>query len=359
MMRNGINDERVKLAIEIAVKLGILFIVLYVSYLIVKPFLSIILWSIILAVAFYPVVLWLEKRFRSRKKIVLVMSSTIILALVVPTWSLSGMVIESTQTLVSVVNGEKRMVPPPSEKVKSWPLIGEKSYKLWSSAYKDLPNTLKPFKEKIKKFIMMLINMLKSALGTVAQTIASVIIASFMLISAEKGAAFYSRIMKRLLGERGEEWAGLSALTVRSVAAGVVGVAVIQSSFALVGMIAMGVPMAPLWALIIMFLTIIQMPALIVIGPMIAYVFSYASGAPATIFAVYMLVVGASDGVLKPMLMGRGVDIPMLVILIGAIGGMMLMGMIGLFLGAVILALGYKLFELWMSQTDMVKDASA
>jgi predicted PurR-regulated permease PerM len=133
---------------------------------------------------------------------------------------------------------------------------------------------------------------------------------------------------------------------------GVIGVAVIQAIFALIGLGLMGVPLSALWALIIMFLTIIQVPALIVIAPIIAYVFSQGSGTTEVIFAVYMLIVGASDGILKPILMGRGVDIPMLVILIGAIGGMILMGMIGLFIGAVIFALTYKLFGAWMAEVE-------
>ena len=158
--------------------------------------------------------------------------------------------------------------------------------------------------------------------------------------------------MQRLLGERGREWGDLSILTVRSVANGVVGVAIVQAGLAVVGMLFMHVPLAPLWAVMIMFLTIIQLPALIVIGPVIAYVFSYADGVGATIFAVYMLIVGGIDGVLKPLLMARGVDIPMLVILVGAIGGMMLMGMIGLFIGAVVFALAYKLFMVWLDEVN-------
>jgi len=200
---------------------------------------------------------------------------------------------------------------------------------------------------------------LKGALKTVLLTVASILIAAVFLIGHEGSTAFYRRIMRRLVGDRGEEWTRLSALTVRSVATGVVGVAVIQSFLALLGMIPMGVPLAPVWAALIMFLTIIQMPALIVIGPMIAYEYSVSSGTSATVFAVYMILVGASDGVLKPVLMGRGVDLPMLVILIGAIGGMMLMGVIGLFLGAVILALSYKLFEVWIEEAEGREAADA
>lgn len=176
------------------------------------------------------------------------------------------------------------------------------------------------------------------------------IIAAFFLLGAKSGERFYKTIMKRLLGEKGDEWANLSVLTIRSVVTGVLGVAVIQAFFAFIGLALMHVPFAIVWAFAIMFLTIIQLPALIIIGPIIAWVFAQGSGTPEIIFTVYMLIVGASDGVLKPMLMGRGVDIPMLVILIGAIGGMMLMGMIGLFIGAVIFALAYKLFELWIAE---------
>jgi predicted PurR-regulated permease PerM len=341
------------LATDIATKLGLLTIILYVSYLIVKPFLGIILWGIVLAVALAPLIDRLAGKFGHRKKIIVAVAAAFILLLVVPTWKLSGSLIGSTQSLVAAVEKKEITVPAPTERVKEWPLIGEQSYAFMQRAHEDLPKALEPFRAHIKKLILWLAGLLKGALTTVLLTVASVIIAAVFLISHESAEALYRRIMRRLVGpERGDDWARLSALTVRSVATGVVGVAVIQSLLALLGMIPMGVPLAPVWAVLIMFLTIIQMPALIVIGPMIAYVYSVSSGTSATIFAVYMILVGASDGVLKPILMGRGVDIPMLVILIGAIGGMMLMGMLGLFLGAVILALTYKLFEVWIEETE-------
>jgi predicted PurR-regulated permease PerM len=347
------RKEQIQLAVEIATKLGLLAIILYVSYLIVKPFLGIILWGIVLAVALAPLIDKLEERFGHRKKIIVSVTAAFILLLLVPTWQLSGTLIGSTQALVAAVEKKEITVPAPTERVREWPLIGEKSYEFMQRAHEDLPKALEPFHGQIKKLILWLAGLLKGALTTVLLTVASVIIAAVFLISHESSVALYRRIMRRLVGpERGDDWAKLSALTVRSVATGVVGVAVIQSLLALVGMIPMGVPLAPVWAILIMFLTIIQLPALIVIGPMIAYVYSVSSGTPATIFAIYMLLVGASDGVLKPMLMGRGVDIPMLVILIGAIGGMMLMGMLGLFLGAVILALAYKLFEVWINEAE-------
>ncbi|MDQ7047252.1 MAG: AI-2E family transporter [Sulfurovum sp.] len=204
----------------------------------------------------------------------------------------------------------------------------------------------------LKKMAGSIFSALGSGLGTIFMFIGSFIIAAAFLIGKEGAVKFYETILRRIVGDKGTEWAVLSTLTVRSVVTGVIGVAVIQAVFALIGLGLMGVPLAAVWAILIMFLTIIQVPALIVIGPIIAYVFSQGSGTAEIVFTIYMLIVGASDGILKPILMGRGVDIPMLVILIGAIGGMMLMGMIGLFIGAVIFALSYKLFGLWMAEVE-------
>ena len=347
------------MAVDIATKLGLLAIILYVSYLLVKPFLPIILWGIILAVSLSPLIDFLESKFGHRKKIIVTVMVVFIFMLLMPTWRLSGNLIDTTQSLVRVVEKKELTFPSPTERVKEWPLIGEQSYAFMKKAHEDFPKAMEPFHKQIEQAILWFAGLLKGALKTVLLTVASILIAAVFLIGHEGSTAFYRRIMRRLVGDRGEEWTRLSALTVRSVATGVVGVAVIQSFLALLGMIPMGVPLAPVWAALIMFLTIIQMPALIVIGPMIAYEYSVSSGTSATVFAVYMILVGASDGVLKPVLMGRGVDLPMLVILIGAIGGMMLMGVIGLFLGAVILALSYKLFEVWIEEAEGREAADA
>lgn len=347
------RKEKVNFAIEIAIKLGFLAMVIYFSYLIAKPFLPIIVWGIIIAIALSPLINSLEKRFGHRKKIIIGLTAVVILGLLIPTYMLSEKTIQSSQTLAHALKDGNVTIPPPTEKVKEWPLIGEKAYTFWDSASKDLKDTLAPFNDKIKKLAGSVVSALGSGLSTILMFVGSMIIAAAFLIGSEGAVTFSNQLYRRLFGDkRGSEWAQLSALTVRSVVTGVLGVAVIQASFALVGLVLMDIPLAIVWAFGIMFLTIIQVPALVIIGPIIAYVFSQGSGTAEIIFTVYMLIVGASDGVLKPLLMGRGVDIPMLVILIGAIGGMILMGMIGLFIGAVIFALAYKLFDLWMDEEE-------
>lgn len=347
------REEKVKLAIEIATKVGLLAMVIYISYLIAKPFIAIIVWGIIIAVALSPVINSLEKRFGNRKKVIIGFTVAIIAALLIPSYMLSGSVIESSQTLVHAMQDGNVTVPPPTEKVKEWPLIGEKAYAFWDSASNNLRKTLEPYSEDIRKMVKSIFSALGSGLGTVFMFIGSFIIAAAFLIGRDRAGKFYHTILRRIVGEdRGDEWAVLTTLTIRSVVTGVLGVAVIQATFALVGLVLMGVPFAVVLAIGIMFLTIIQIPALLIIGPVIAYVFSQGSGTAEIVFTIYMLIVGASDGVLKPILMGRGVDIPMLIILIGAIGGMILMGMIGLFIGAVIFALAYKLFGLWIAEVE-------
>ena len=346
------REEKVQIAIEIAVKLGLLAILFYISYLIAKPFIGIVVWGIIIAVAISPLINSLEKRFGNRKRVIIGFTVAVIAALLIPTYMLSDTVIQESHTVAKVLKEGNVTVPPPTDNVKEWPLVGEKVYNFWDSASHNLKETLEPFSDDIKKMAGSIFSALGSGLGTVFMFIGSFIIAAGLLIGRDKAVNFYNNIMRRLLGDRGNEWADLTKLTIRSVVTGVIGVAVIQAVLALIGLILMGIPFAVALAFGIMFLTIIQVPALLIIGPVIAYVFSQGSGTAEIVFTIYMLIVGASDGVLKPMLMGRGVDIPMLIILIGAIGGMILMGMIGLFIGAVVFALAYNLFGLWIAEVE-------
>jgi len=181
----------------------------------------------------------------------------------------------------------------------------------------------------------------------------SMIIAGVFLVSAEGGYKTALTISSSLIGDRGVALVDLAVATIRSVAKGVLGVAIIQALLSGIGLAVMGVPAAGLWAGAVLILAIIQLPPLIILGPIAFWLFSVADPVPATIFAVYAFIVSISDSFLKPMFLGRGMEIPMLVILIGAIGGAMLSGIIGLFVGAVILALGYEILVAWMKTDEL------
>ncbi len=140
----------------------------------------------------------------------------------------------------------------------------------------------------------------------------------------------------------------LSKVTVRSVTQGVIGVAVIQSTMSALGLVIAGVPGAPFWALAVLLVAIIQLPPILALLPAIIYMFSVESTVAASLFLVWCIIVSGSDAILKPMLLSRGSDIPMLVILLGALGGMAMSGIVGLFVGAVVLSLTYQLLVAWL-----------
>ncbi len=348
------REEKIKISIEIAIKIGLMTLIIYISYLIAQPFLAIIAWGIIIAVALSPVVNKLEKFYNNRKIVIIALTTLIIALLVIPSYMLSDKLYNATSEMIHIAKEGSLVIPPPTQEVKEWPIIGEKAYIFWESASYNIKETLAPFSNEIKKFAGVIFGFLKGGMLTILMFIGSMIIAAIFLISSESSIKFYQKLSHRLLGKKGDDWPMLSALTIRSVVTGVIGVAVIQAIFALIGMLLMKIPFAIVWAILVMFLTIIQIPASLVIFPIIAYAFSQGTGTAEMVFAVYMVLVSLSDGVLKPLLMGRGVNIPMLVILIGAIGGMILMGMIGLFIGAVILALAYTLFTFWLDEDNKI-----
>ncbi len=121
-----------------------------------------------------------------------------------------------------------------------------------------------------------------------------------------------------------------------------------------IGLVLIDVPAAGIWTFAVLMLAIMQLPPIFVLGPIAIWVFSMAEPVPATIFLVYALIVSASDSFLKPMFLGRGMEIPMLVILLGAIGGMIMSGIVGLFVGAVVLALGYQIMVAWMETDELL-----
>lgn len=343
----------VKAVIEIAIKLTVLGIILFVSYLIVKPFLGVILWAVIIAVAAFPLIERLGKYFgHSRLKVIIFLLLIGISSLIVPSYLLSEKIVESTESLSSVVEQGKIVIPPPSEKVKQWPVIGDKVFQWWNAASQNLTQTLKPFDGQIKKAAKILLSLTGNTLSSIFLSIISMFIAVFIILDAEKYAGLFRKVSTRLIDKKGEELVTLSVLTIRSVATGIIGVALIQATFAMLGLVLMDVPFSLLVAIGIMGLSIVQLPTILLVGPVILYVFSYADTTQAVIFSIYMLLVSMSDSILKPLLMGRGVDIPMLILITGAIGGMLLMGVIGLFVGAVIFSLLYTLFWQWLKDTS-------
>jgi predicted PurR-regulated permease PerM len=268
--------------------------------------------------------------------------------LFVPVFNLADSSIGSLQALSAELDKGTISIPPPDASVAEWPIIGERVYAVWSNAASNIEETLNQFSSQLQAIGAWVLRFIGSSTLGILQLFMSIIIAGVFLVSAEGGYRLCKNIARSLSEEYGHEIIDMAIATIRSVAKGVLGVAFIQAFFSAIGLVVMGVPAAGVWTLLVLVLAIIQLPPILILGPIAVWVFSVADGTPATLFAIYAVVVSLSDSFLKPLFLGRGTDIPMLVILLGAIGGAILSGIIGLFTGAVTLAVGHKLLVAWM-----------
>lgn len=356
---NTIEEARSieKNAIEVAIKVGILLAMVVWTLLIIKPFIIPVLWGIIIAVAMEPFIGKLAGMMGGRRKLAAtIFALSVIAALIIPAAMLISTSIDAVQAIAAALENESLVVPPPPAGVEGWPLIGPSVYKTWALASSNLAAALAKFGPQLKAAAGSLLGSVGGGVVMIFMFIISIVIAAALLATAEKGSAYMTKIVSRFSGERGEEITALATATIRGVMQGVVGVAVIQSVLSAIGMVVVGVPAAGIWAVLVLVCAVIQLPPILILGPVAVWVFTAAETMPAVFFLVWAILVSASDGVLKPLLMGRGVAIPMLVILIGALGGMMLSGIIGLFVGAVVVAISYTLFMAWVEEESAITE---
>ncbi len=190
--------------------------------------------------------------------------------------------------------------------------------------------------------------------GTIFLSIISVIIAGVLLLHSEAAKKTAHKVFQFLIGKDGEGFTELAGSTISSVVQGILGIALIQAVASGIVLLLFGIPAAGLWSLIVLFLAIIQLPPILILLPVSIYGFSIMSTTPAVILLILVIIISGADAFLKPLFLGRGVDVPMLVILLGAIGGMIAFGILGLFIGAVILALTYKVFMALIEESGEV-----
>ena len=348
------DDRFLSNAMASFIQIGALLILVIWCYSIIEPFVIILAWGMIISVALYPGHTSLTAKLGGREKLSAFILVAIGLAIViVPTWLTAGSSISALHDVHDNLEQGAVTIQPPDESVAEWPLIGETIFTVWSDAATNLEATINKYAPQVKNLVQSVLSFVGSALGTALQFVLSIIIAGVLLMSAESGYRTARNIAGSLMGNSaGDKMTDMSIGTIRSVVKGVLGVAVIQAVLSFIGLILIGVPAAGLWAGAVLVLAIVQLPPILILGPIAVWVFSVAETVPATIFLVYASIVSLSDTFLKPMLLGRGVETPMVVILLGAIGGAIVYGIIGLFLGAVGLALGYELLTAWMAPDE-------
>ena len=344
---------------ETTIHVGIVMLLLFWCFRIAQPFIQIFVWGIIIAIAVFPAYRWLNSVLRGRKKLAAALVTLLLLVIiVVPCVMFALSLVETAQKLSADFIGGSLRIPSPPESIKSWPVIGQTLHGFWHLSSENLTAALGQIAPYLKSLGLWLLNTAAGAGFGIVSFVISILIAGILLANGARGAQVAKAIAVRLAGERGADLVELSRATVRSVARGILGVALIQAILAGLGCLVVGVPGAGLWALVVLILAVVQLPTFIILAPIVIYVFYTTGTVPAVLFAIWNLLVGGCDSFLKPLLMGRGVDVPMLVVFIGAIGGFILNGIIGLFLGAIILSLGFKLFELWLNVNTEEKETS-
>jgi len=346
---------------DIFLRIGLIAFLVVMCARIFAPFAGLVLWALILAVALYPLHQRLAHRLRGqqgRAATFLVLAGLLLIG--IPTAMLGSSFASHVYDAYTAFQNNEISIRQPDASVAEWPVVGEKIYSVWSAAASNLPAFLKSIQPQLINLSKYVLSATVNTAGSVILLLGSLFIAGIMMAYGESGAGAVQRIVSRLTGPvKGPRLLTLSTATIRSVAMGVIGVAIIQALLAGVGFIMAGIPAAGVLALIVLVIGILQLPAAIVLLPAIAYL--WGSGEASTtsniIFSIYLLVAGMADNVLKPILLGRGVDAPMPIILLGALGGMISAGIIGLFIGAVLLAVGYRVFMEWVDEADESESA--
>jgi predicted PurR-regulated permease PerM len=350
-----INDKNpIRRTVETVIRLVLLFILLYWCYTIIRPFIDILMWSVIFAVALHPMYNWIRGRLKGKKAISAVIVVTVMLVvLAVPAILFARSLYEGVTFLKTQYETSGNIIPEASEKVATWPVIGPLLYEKWNWISQNVGEAFQQYAPQIKQVMMGLFASAASAGAAFIKLIIAIIISGFMLISSERAGKLSHEIFIKLIGEKGVIFASMAEKTIRTVIKGILGVAFIQSFLFGLGMVVAGVPAAGLWVILSLIFGIIQIGIFPISIPVIIYVFATKSTGIAIVFLIWCIIVSPIDNVLKPIFLGHGAVVPMPVIFIGAIGGFIASGLVGLFTGAVIFSVGYKLFLFWLDENSL------
>jgi predicted PurR-regulated permease PerM len=345
---SGEDNEDIGRAREVFIRLSLLAIMGVSCFLLLRPFLNLLISGIIIAVAIYPGYRALTTVLRGRGRLGAVLcTALLLLAVIVPSVLLAGTLADGVSALAHQLEAGRINIPPPPLSLSKLPVIGSGLNEFWSLCSTNLSEVASQFGPEIRERIPALLSATARIGGAIIQFLVSIVLAGLLLATSEGNARFASRVFDRVFGEQGPEFEQLVAATIRSVTNGILGVALIQSVFASIGFWYMGLPGAGLWAVTFLIASVLQVGPLVLV-PAVLYVFAAYPTSPAIIFLVWCLIVGLIDNVLKPILLGRGSKVPMPVIFLGALGGFVALRIIGLFVGAIILSVGYKLFIAWL-----------
>lgn len=345
-----------KPAIEISIRLLLIGIVLWYCFEIISPFFSSLLWGIILAVALFPVFKFLKKKTGLKDKAAsALLTCFTLLLLAIPFYFLMISLIEELKLLTE----NEFLIPPPSADIAHWPIIGKTVSKTWLMASQNIELVLEKYESHVKAATTWLLTLILELGSGIIHFILSLLFAGVFLAYSRQSAKTANQIFVRVAGKHGENFSEIVEKTIMSVTKGVLGVAVLQSALAGIGFFVAGIPGAGIWTLMCLMLSTIQIGLYPVIIPVVIYAFYTYSTVTAIGLTAWLFGITLLDGILKPILLRRGAPVPMPVIFIGVLGGFISFGIIGMFIGAVIFSIGYKLFLVWLNDKPIEKEAAS
>jgi predicted PurR-regulated permease PerM len=333
---------------EVFIRMSLLVIVGVSCFLLLRPFLDLIIAGIIIAIGIYPGYQMLTKVLRGRGKLAAVLCTLLLLvAILVPTMLLAGTLADGIGNLADQLKSGQLKIPPPPPSLDRLPIVGMTLKELWNLSSVDISETARQFAPQIRERIPALVSASVGLGGVLLRFLIAILLAGFLLATSAERIRFADRLFGRIFDDQGPEFEQLIARTIRSVTNGILGVALIQSLFASLGFWIVGLPGAGLWAVVFLVASVLQVGGVALV-PAVLYAFATQSTSHAVLFLIWCIIVGLMDNVLKPILLGRGSKVPMAVIFLGVLGGFITMRIIGLFVGAIVLSVGYKLLIAWL-----------
>ena len=334
---------------DVAIRLALVALVVYWSFILVQPFIAILIWAAILSVALYPIYLWLKRVLGGRSTPAAFLLTVLALTVILGPLSTIGLaLVDNLSSIAARISEGAVTVPPPPAYIAEWPLVGAKLSSFWQTASVELGQALASIESQLEEAALKLLGLVGNIGVGVLQFTLAIIIAGFTYSRAVGIQDSLKIFAARAAPGVGEDFVNLAGGTVRSVSRGVVGISLFQSILFGIGALVANIPLAGLWTFLALILAIVQIGPGLVIIPVIIFAWNTMDTVSAAILTAYMVPVMLMDNVLKPIVMGRGLPVPMLVIFIGVIGGTMAHGLIGLFVGPIVLALGYELGRAWI-----------
>jgi predicted PurR-regulated permease PerM len=347
------SEELNATIIGLAIRLAFLGAILFLALSIILPFLETIAWSVVLAVALYPVFDWVANGLGGRRKLAAALITILLLLIVFGPVTWLGLdLVDVPRMIYARLESGALSIPPPIETVKNWPLIGEPIFQFWDLASTNLSAALVKVAPHLKPLGSTLLGAAGSIGVAILQFLASVIIAGFLLSPGPMLVETVAAFLHRRVSRRGNEFMQLAGATIRNVSQGVIGVSLLQALLAGIGLMAAGVPGASLIAFGVLILGIIQIGPTVILVPVIIWSWMTMETSTALLFTAYIVPVNLIDNVLRPIIFTRGLKTPMLVIIVGVIGGTLSNGIIGLFVGPIVLAVAWDLLVAFVRGDD-------